>query len=111
MGGSYRCVFPPFFNLSPRICVDVLTSDHCIETLRQNIICHSDPTLTTFKWLPRHNDDPPHLTAEAKGRHQCVDWRRQLAWVRERAVPVFEDGVVFGPDEDEDGGEEGKERR
>ncbi len=74
----------------------VLTDiDHCIEMMRESIMCRGDPSLTIFKWLL---GDPPALVAEARGHHKCVDWDMLLAWVRERAIPIFESGVLVSPD-------------
>ena len=68
--------------------------DHCVEMLRQAIICKADPSLATFEWLP---GNPPHLTGVAKGHHQCVAWDNLQDWVRARAAPIFEPGVLVGP--------------
>ena len=67
--------------------------DHCLELMREAIMCRGDLALTTFRWLP---DDPPHLTAEALGWHTCVEWESLMGWVRQRHVKVFEAGVVQG---------------
>ena len=94
--------------------------DHCVEYLREAIICRGDPSLSTFKWLPGKPNGTSssastssssaspsgagrgvgsaHLTAVAEGHHQCVDWKRLMSWVRERAVPIFEPGVLVQPD-------------
>ena len=54
-------------------------------------MCKGDPSLSTFKWVP---GNPPSLTAVAEGHHQCVKWDSLLDWVRERAVPIFEPGIL-----------------
>ena len=59
-------------------------------------MCKGDPTLNTFEWLP---GSPQRFTAVARGHHQCVNWDSLLGWVRERAVPIFEPGVLASPDE------------
>ena len=64
---------------------------HCLELLREAIMCRADTSLTSFRWMP---SDPPHLTAEAVGWHRCVNWESLMVWVRERHVKVFEEGVV-----------------
>lgn len=69
--------------------------DHCIELLREAIICHADPTLSGFRWI--QNDGTYHLTVEAPGYHKCVNWERLRVWNDERAVDAFEPGVVAGP--------------
>ncbi len=64
------------------------------------IMCRGDPSLSTFRYL---HGDPPRLTAVALGHHRCVDWDKLMEWVRERAVPIFEPGVL-GESEVERGG-------
>lgn len=64
---------------------------HCLEMLRESIMCRGDTSLTTFQHLPT---TPPRLTAVALAHHQCVDWDRLMQWVRARAVPIFEPGVL-----------------
>ena len=75
--------------------------------LRESLTCHADPSLSTFKYLPGRPGMPPTLTAEAKGHHQCVQWAPLMEWVRERHVPIFEEGVLVGPDELAGAGEVG----
>lgn len=72
--------------------------DHCIELLREAIICHADTTLSGFRWI-RADDGEAHLTVEAPGYHTCVAWETLRAWNDERAVEAFEPGVVAAPDE------------
>lgn len=69
--------------------------DHCMEMMRLSIMCRGSPSLSTFHYL---SGDPAYLTAVALGHHQCVNWDRLLEWVRERAVPIFEPGVLAGPE-------------
>lgn len=61
--------------------------------MRESIMCHADPSLTSFRWLP---GNPPHLTAVAVGWHKCVNWESLLEWVRSRRVKIFQPGVVGG---------------
>ncbi|PQE18761.1 tat pathway signal sequence protein [Rutstroemia sp. NJR-2017a WRK4] len=68
--------------------------DHCIEMMRESIMCRADPSLSTFKWL---HGDAQSLTAVAEGHHQCVNWQSLLAWVRSQSVPIFEDGILQAP--------------
>ena len=69
--------------------------DHCVELMRVSIMCKGSPSLSTFRYI---SGAPAHLTAVALGHHQCVNWDRLLEWVRERAVPIFEPGVLAGPE-------------
>lgn len=98
-----------------RVRIDVRL-DHCIEHLRLSIMCHADTSLTSFKWVKMGERERAangisengngkreewHVTAEAKGLHRCVKWDPLMEWVRERAVPIFEDGVLEGPEMEE----------
>ncbi|KAE9980783.1 hypothetical protein EG328_012031 [Venturia inaequalis] len=60
-----------------------LHTDHCIEILRQAILCHGDTSLFTVRWsegsrIPR---------ADFSNEHTCVDWDALNSWAGERSVP------------------------
>lgn len=67
-----------------------------MEMLREAIMCRGDPSLSTFTWL---HTDPPAFTAVADGHHRCVNWESLSAWVRARAVPIFNEGVLLSKEE------------
>lgn len=69
--------------------------DHCVELLREAIMCRADTSLSTFEYVQARAQP---LTAVARGHHQCVDWDQLMQWVRKRAVPIFEPGVLVSPD-------------
>ncbi|RAK95913.1 oxidase ustYa family protein [Aspergillus ibericus CBS 121593] len=72
--------------------------DHCMELLREAIICRGDPTLSGFRWIgPDEGGEGYHLTVEAPGYHTCVNWEKLRAWNDERAIDAFEPGVLVGP--------------
>ncbi|KAI0516712.1 hypothetical protein F5B22DRAFT_655871 [Xylaria bambusicola] len=64
--------------------------DHCIETLRQGIMCRGDVSLGTYTYLRGSID----VTARSWGKHQCVDFEALITWARERAVDVAQPGVL-----------------
>ena len=59
-------------------------------------MCRGDPSLSTFEWLP---GNPLAFTAVARGRHQCVNWESLLGWIRERAIPIFDPGILVKHEE------------
>ena len=66
---------------------------HCLDSLRQGIMCQGDTSLLTMRWgkmqaIPVANFSSPH---------QCVDWDRLDAWAEERSVDVFEPGTLIHP--------------
>ncbi|KAI0014797.1 hypothetical protein F4780DRAFT_766845 [Xylariomycetidae sp. FL0641] len=68
--------------------------DHCIETLRQGILCRGDVSLGTYTYLRGSSD----VTARSWGPHQCVDAEALLTWSRGRAVDIFQPGVLEAPE-------------
>lgn len=60
--------------------------DHCIEMLRQSAICRGDTALSTFRWLWINGTAFP--TAEDKGPHKCVDWKRYNEYVASNKVDL-----------------------
>lgn len=68
-------------------------SVHCLDSLRQGIMCQGDTSLLTMRWgkmqaIPLANLSSPH---------QCVDWNRLDAWAEERSVDVFQSGMLVHP--------------
>lgn len=68
--------------------------DHCIETLRQGIMCRGDVSLATYTYFQGSTD----VTARTWGKHECVDFGALYSWARERAVDIFQDGVLARPE-------------
>ena len=62
--------------------------DHCIEMLRKSAICRGDTALSTFRWL--YVNGTAYPTAEDKGPHQCVDWKRYTGYVEDNKVDLSE---------------------
>ena len=55
--------------------------EHCIELLRQAVICKGDTSVTSFKWL-RNTSEP---TTKEGVLHQCVNWEQLNGWAKERS--------------------------
>ncbi|KAI5859361.1 hypothetical protein GGS23DRAFT_324159 [Durotheca rogersii] len=69
--------------------------DHCIETVRQGIMCRGDVSLGTYTYLTGGSD----VTARSWGSHQCVDFEALIAWTRERSLDIFKAGVLAKPED------------
>lgn len=61
--------------------------DHCIENLRQSLICHPDTSFTTFVWT--HTDPKPVLDVRRFER-QCADWEYFVSGLENRVVSYEE---------------------
>lgn len=72
-------------------------ADHCIETLRRNIMCKADGSIDTFVWT----DTKPHkMSMKYTGMRTCVDWGKLESWALTRKVDSHP--YIIRPGEDED---------
>ncbi|KAG2038066.1 hypothetical protein BDR03DRAFT_955676 [Suillus americanus] len=74
--------------------------DHCIEMIRQSIMCHADVTMIPWYWVQGHTFPYPNFNT----RHQCWNFEKILDWYFEHAVHIdpaeivrFEDTVDLPP--------------
>ncbi|OCL07609.1 hypothetical protein AOQ84DRAFT_294757, partial [Glonium stellatum] len=68
--------------------------DHCIEMLRQAVMCNPDTSFTTFVWT--HSDPKPVLDVRRFER-QCVDWEYFMERVTPRVVTYEEVDELENP--------------
>jgi hypothetical protein len=61
--------------------------DHCIETLRQTLMCHADVTPLLVRLDP---ESPTGTRADFSAHHKCRDFERVMAFVDEWADPDVE---------------------
>lgn len=58
--------------------------EHCIETLRQALMCNSGTGLVTFHWVKGSEEPYPDYDTY----HQCRDPELVLDWALRNAVPA-----------------------
>ncbi|KAI1453748.1 hypothetical protein F4805DRAFT_358375 [Annulohypoxylon moriforme] len=59
--------------------------DHCLESLRTQVLCKPDLSLYTFTWTPQNIIKPAvQITQESV----CVDWDAAHEWMKARAVTI-----------------------
>ncbi|KAK6379299.1 hypothetical protein LTS17_006217 [Exophiala oligosperma] len=58
--------------------------DHCIDMLRQQIMCTADTGLTTYVWVDGYQLPYPDFSTY----HQCRDFERIKGWVVENQSPI-----------------------
>ncbi|KAG2346600.1 hypothetical protein BDR05DRAFT_997555 [Suillus weaverae] len=58
--------------------------DHCIEMLRQNLMCRGDVTMLTYDWVAGLKDPFPNFNIP----HRCRNFEKVLDWVDEHRVFV-----------------------
>ena len=70
-------------------------TDHCIELIRQALMCNADVGLITYDWVEGFELPFPNLNT----RHTCRDFERIYEWYDRHKVPLTQpakrtDGVV-----------------
>lgn len=60
--------------------------EHCIDYLRQGIMCNFDPGIIPYYWVNKHNQPTP----DGNTFHKCVNWDRIQDWLKDRAVDMPE---------------------
>jgi len=68
----------------------VYVTDHCIEMIRQNIMCNADVTMITWDWVQGHTIPYPNFNT----RHQCRNYEKILDWAAEHAVHIDKSEVT-----------------
>ena len=57
-------------------------SDHCIDVLRQHLMCAPDLNIYTFHWT-KHSPVP---FFDLNSNHKCIDWERFDSWTVDQMI-------------------------
>lgn len=68
--------------------------NHCMDYIRQSLMCHFDTGLVTYDWVGENQNPTPNSNAP----HKCVDWDAAQAWLRSRVVEIPEGFEWHMPD-------------
>lgn len=60
--------------------------EHCVDYLRQAIMCNFDPGIIPYYWVRKHNQPTP----DGNTFHKCVNWDHLQDWLKNRAVEMPE---------------------
>ena len=77
--------------------------DHCIEYLREGLLCKPDLSLVTYHWInetSQHRDQASlRLPTSSDGcLHECADWQALNTWAGKRAFNLFEYDLLRKPE-------------
>ncbi|KAH8882946.1 hypothetical protein GQ53DRAFT_664950 [Thozetella sp. PMI_491] len=61
-----------------------VVSDHCIDMIRQVLMCHADTGLVVFHWTEERDAATPDFSTW----HQCRNPEEILQWAREHEAPI-----------------------
>ncbi|KAF2236011.1 hypothetical protein EV356DRAFT_543004 [Viridothelium virens] len=68
--------------------------DHCLDDIRQALMCHADISVFTYDWIPSYRKPLPNF----KVAHECVDWELLGNWTRERSFSLYDQKSLIHPD-------------
>ena len=72
----------------------ILHVDHCIDTLRQTLMCHGDIALHTFDWIPDYRRPWPNFNVV----HECRNFDAIYDWAEKHSVPTLAGNVLIHPE-------------
>lgn len=55
--------------------------DHCLETVRRDILCHADTSATTWEWI-----EASQMTIRPETKHVCRNFDKISQWAYDRHV-------------------------
>ena len=67
--------------------------DHCVDMLRQLVMCKADITVMTFSWKEGVPGPWPNFSLE----HECRNWESIDMWAKERAIPLEDLDIILKP--------------
>lgn len=70
-----------------------LCLDHCLEILRQGVMCRGDISLVTFVWSPQKRIPLADFTRP----HECVNFDALNDWSGKHSVDAFDPGLLSHP--------------
>lgn len=72
---------------------EVKHADHCLEYIRESLMCQPDLSLVTFRWIndTAQHDDPTKFypTNFDVDMHRCASWEKLDQWAGERAFDLY----------------------
>jgi len=67
--------------------------NHCIDAIRQSLMCHGDIAIGTYSWKMDHPIPWPNFHIE----HECRNWDRILEWAEKHHVPSLKGEILMHP--------------
>lgn len=66
---------------------------HCVDVIRQSLICHGDLAVHGFSWDPDRKPPSPDFRIE----HTCKNWALVQDWARKHSAPELEGNILSHP--------------
>ncbi|KAJ5873693.1 uncharacterized protein N7529_002123 [Penicillium soppii] len=68
--------------------------DHCLDGLRQYVMCNADLSINTFDWIPNYPKPWPNFEVV----HKCANWESIEEWVLANSFNGFDPDLIRHPD-------------
>ncbi|PHH75343.1 hypothetical protein CDD82_4485 [Ophiocordyceps australis] len=68
-------------------------ADHCIDDIRQSLMCHADLSVVAFEWKQHIRTPIPNFHVD----QACVDWEQIDAWAAKRSFSIFDQKTLIHP--------------
>ncbi|XXH01579.1 hypothetical protein Hte_007939 [Hypoxylon texense] len=78
----------------------LLHIDHCLDLIRQALMCRADTSLMTFHWAAGRREPMLKLVSP---EHVCVDWKDLMEKVKSRRVSDTDMAALTNPNLEPDG--------
>jgi hypothetical protein len=95
----------PHYRIANRILLAKLVvsdSDHCVEYIRESLMCQPDLSMVTFRWInntAQHDDKSAfYPTNFDVDEHTCANWQHLDAWTGERMFDLFRVDLLERPE-------------
>ncbi|KAI1325973.1 hypothetical protein F5Y16DRAFT_250380 [Xylariaceae sp. FL0255] len=82
----YQLNHPEFYGVDPGLVPQDIHVDHCVDNLRQYLMCHATDSLMTFVW----REDTPRPYPALDTTETCVDWDYYDKWTRAHSLSKSE---------------------
>jgi len=86
-------VYRPYYHTKHSIEEQLMHVDHCIDTLRQTLVCHGDDAILSYSWKPNYQWPWPSFTID----HECRNWDTLLNWAAERRILNVKGPILTHP--------------
>ncbi|PMD16630.1 hypothetical protein NA56DRAFT_692412 [Hyaloscypha hepaticicola] len=73
--------------------LNYLHNDHCLEIIRQGVMCRGDIALVPMHW----QSSSPKPIADFSAPHKCVDWEALMEWSKPRFLDILRPNYLKHP--------------
>ncbi|PMD17890.1 hypothetical protein NA56DRAFT_577983, partial [Hyaloscypha hepaticicola] len=67
--------------------------DHCLDALRQFVMCKADVSILTYDWMPQFHRPWPNFEIQ----HKCANWDHIQDWAEAHSFDGFDERLVKHP--------------